>query len=274
MRQRDLKHAEAEQRRTDKIKSPFVSFFITAVGVILMLAVTFAFVVFKTDGFMVVDDSMVTSSAARPATTTSVSILMSQVDDEKDNPDPDTNPPGIPDGPGSPPSPNVTDDEVAKDIANGLYTADDYNYLVALGGESGSYDGFYAVACCVRNRVTASGGTQTIKDVVTAPGQFAGYNENEVGKPRNEDVKQAAVAMLRGGASTIGDCRYFFGRVTGYDLWAEPDISEFYNVGYNIYYSEYGKLHNKKNNKTAGAIIIYDNSTKTWLYDNNSSYRK
>ena len=172
------------------------------------------------------------------------------------------------------PVPEIVDTNIQKDIDAGLYTLEDYNYLVALGGESNTYNGFYAVACCVRNRVERNGTSYKIE--VTKPKQFSGYHSSEVGNPRNDSVKKAAIAVLRGGESTIGDCYFFFGRSPrgSYDMWAEPDIDKFYNVGNNIYYNTYGKLHNEKNNKTPGAIIIYDSTTGTWNYPSGTYYTK
>lgn len=170
------------------------------------------------------------------------------------------------------PAPEIDDPDIADDIKKGLYSKEDYDYLVALGGEQSSYQGFYAVACAVRNRVNQGGGSY--KSVITAPGQFQGFNANEIGKPKNDDVKRAAVAVLRGGPSTVGSCRNFFGRVNGYDIWAEPNVSEFYNIGNNVFYPNFGEVHNKKNNKTSGAIIIYDASTGQWKYPSGTCYKR
>lgn len=171
----------------------------------------------------------------------------------------------------NPPSPpDITDQDILDDIANGLYTAEDYQYLVALGGESSSYEGFYAVACCVRNRVNTN--NSSYKSEVTKSGQFSGYNPSEVGNPRNDDVKKAAVAVLRGGSSTIGNCYFFLGRYNGWDMWAESDISEFYNVGGNVYFNGWGKVHNKSNAMQSGDILIWDDSAGKWLYGPGSKY--
>ena len=171
----------------------------------------------------------------------------------------------------NPPSPlDITDQDILDDIADGLYTAEDYQYLVALGGESSSYEGFYAVACCVRNRVNTN--NSSYKSEVTKSGQFSGYNPSEVGNPRNDDVKKAAVAVLRGGSSTIGNCYFFLGRYNGWDMWAESDISEFYNVGGNVYFNGWGKVHNKSNAMQSGDILIWDDSADKWLYGPGSKY--
>lgn len=177
---------------------------------------------------------------------------------------------GVPD---PPPTGNITDQSVLDDISKGLYTAEDYNYLVALGGESSSYQGFYAVACSVRNRVQASG--TSYKAVITAKGQYAGFNTSEIGNPRNDNVKKAAVAVLRGSASTVGSAQYFFGRVNGYDMWAESSkCITFSNIGNNIFYAPYGSVHNKKASKTSDAVIIFDNSSKKWVYPSGSTWTR
>lgn len=169
-----------------------------------------------------------------------------------------------------PPS-DISDPDILEDIKKGLYTEEDYNYLVALGGESGSYDGFYAVACSVRNRVNNKG--TSYKAEVTAPGQFAGYNQSEVGNPRNKDVKRAAVAVLRGGPSTVGNCVFFFGRRSGHDMWAESSCPEFYNVGGNIYYQSWGQLHNT-GTYSGNGILIWKSSEQKWYYPSGTYYKK
>lgn len=182
--------------------------------------------------------------------------------------------------PGTAPQPPTAPQaaDVAADVAAGLYTLEDYNYLVACGGEDpSSYEGFYAVACCIRNRVQASG--KSYRQVVSHPGQFQGYDPAEVGRPRNDYVKTAAIAVLRGGPSSVGSSQYFFGRIQGYDIWAESDVPEFYVWGSdsnlkNVFYTEYGKLHNWKSNKSAGAIIIYDNTSHTWNFKDGDAYRR
>lgn len=180
---------------------------------------------------------------------------------------------GIGNAPSAPNISAITDADIQADIAAGKYTAEDYNYLVSIGAESGSYEGFYAVACCVRNRVNNGGGSY--KAVVTAPGQFAGFRSNEIGNPRNENVKQAALAVLRGEPSTVGNATYFFGRVNGYHLWAEGTKCEtFTNIGNNIFYGPYGSLHNKKSSLTSDAIIIYDKDSKKWNYPSGTTWTR
>lgn len=162
---------------------------------------------------------------------------------------------------------------IDSDIASGLYSKEDIDYAVALCGESGNYQGAYAVMCAVRNRVEQD--KSSYKAVVTAPNQFAGYKSGHVGNYKcNIEVTKAAIAVLRGGESIIGNCRMFFGRVNGHDMWAEPGIPEFYNVGNNVFYQTWGDLHNSKDTKTPGYILIYENATKTWKYPSGTQYKR
>ena len=165
--------------------------------------------------------------------------------------------------------------DVSRDIANGLYTQEDYNYLTAVGKESSSYEGFYAVASSIRNRVNAYG--RSYKSIITQSGQYAGYEPSHIGNPINSDVNRAAIDILRGAPSSVGSCRDFFGRVNGYDMWADTNVEEFYNVGGNVFYNNLGdghRVHNKAPNKTPGAITIYDHTTGTWLYKSGEGYHK
>ena len=166
-----------------------------------------------------------------------------------------------------------SDEEIMLDIKDGLYSLEDYEYLVAIGKENPTYEGFYAVACCVRNRIKINGGSY--KDIVTAKGQFMGYREENIGKPENDDIKIAAIEVLRGGESIVGESMYFFGIHLGYDLWCDPTkCNEFYNVEGNVFYDTYGSVHNKLDNKTEDAVIIYDSKTNTWNYESGSSWKK
>lgn len=166
----------------------------------------------------------------------------------------------------------ISDADIQNDISRGLYSKEDYEYLVALSGESSSYEGFYAVACAVRNRVIKK--NSTYKNQVTATGQFTGYNSNRVGKPINEQVKCAAVQVLRGERSTVSECMYFFGRVNGYHLWIESDEKYVANWSNNIYYSTYGKLHNASSRgPESNDIIIYNKDTKVWNISSGMLYK-
>lgn len=174
--------------------------------------------------------------------------------------------------PAPPPNPNLpggyTQEDIEADISNGLYTLEDFSYLVALAGESGSYDGFYAVASSVRNRVNSPRYVgNTYKAIITAANQYTGYSSSRVANPYNAstDVIRAAVDILRGGESSVGSCCSFFSydRSYNYDIWAEAGV-EFYNWGGNIFHN--GGVHNHVLNKTAGAVIIWDHVTRTYIY--------
>ena len=74
MRTDTIKKAEMENKKADrKVKSPFVSFFVTSTAVVCMLASLFTFVMFKTDGFFAVDE--VAIKPLHPASTYSVDTL-------------------------------------------------------------------------------------------------------------------------------------------------------------------------------------------------------
>ena len=128
-------------------------------------------------------------------------------------------------GAAPPPEINYTEAQIAADIAAGRYTREDYNYLVALAKEaSDSYAAFYAVACAVRNRVNSPGFPNSYRAVIiegqgTTAVQFEGYAENLLGDPLFPYISNAAVAVLRGETSTVSTYCFFFGRITGNDLW-------------------------------------------------------
>lgn len=178
------------------------------------------------------------------------------------------NPPMPGTEPPTPPS-DTSDSDIDADIAKGLYTQEDYDYLVALGGEATTYDGFYAVACSVRNRVRAN--NSSYKAIVTSPGQYTGYNSSEIGKPKNDDIKKAAIAVLRGGDSTVGDYQNFFGRSGSHDIWYEANkcgknIPIVIGTGAyrNVFYSKWGDCHNALDTKTNDAVTLYSASEKKW----------
>lgn len=208
------------------------------------------------------------------------------------NPTPDPSNPGGTNNPGSNinsgtptgTSGGYTTADISRDIANGLYTQEDYDYLVAIGGESKSYEGFYAVASSVRNRVNAYG--RSYKSIVSQQStdsegkihkQYSAYNTSRIGNPENADINRAAIDILRGAPSSVGGCRDFFGRINGYDMWADAGVEEFYNVGGNIFYNNLGdgmRVHNKAPNIPADAIMIYDNASKTWIYNSGEGYHQ
>lgn len=206
------------------------------------------------------------------------------------NPTPDPSNPGSTNNPGSNASAGTptgtsggyTTADIQRDVANGLYTQEDYDYLVAIGGESKTYEGFYAVASSVRNRVNAYG--RSYKSIVSQQytdsegkvhKQYSAYNTSRIGNPENTDINRAAIDILRGAPSSVSGCRDFFGRIKDYDMWADAGVEEFYNVGGNIFYNNLGdnkRAHNKAPNIPADAIMIYNNATSTWVYKSGEGY--
>jgi hypothetical protein len=165
---------------------------------------------------------------------------------------------------------NYTMDQVNADIAAGKYTKEDLDYMAALINESSSYEGCLAVASVVANRAKA--GNTSIKSVVTASGQFAGYSSADVGRYSNTNLFNASVAILRGDASSVvGNCRYFFGRINGWDVWAENGAGLVYNIGGNVFYSTYGTVHNKSSASHTIDQTIYSASQSKWLLNSGQS---
>lgn len=180
---------------------------------------------------------------------------------DDDNKESDSSDGRIPDLTGT----NYTKEQVLKDISDGKYSKEDVDYITALTKEAGGYRGNLAVAAVVINRSKL--GNASIKSVVTAPGQFEGYDYSAVGNWTEDiDLFNASIALLRGDEqSPVGTARYFFGRVNGYDLWAETGSGRVTNLGNNIFYEVYGKVHNKKGNKTpSNGHCIYDYVSRTW----------
>ncbi len=148
----------------------------------------------------------------------------------------------------------------------------DWKYLVALSNESKSYDGFYAVASAVRNRVKQSGFPNTYKGVVTQSKQFAGYRAADIGKPQNASISKAAVDVLKGGASSVKDYPFFLGRVSGYDMWYEkskagsdtPIVAAPGDNMHNVFFKKWGTVHNMAKKKTSDAVTLYDAKAGKW----------
>lgn len=147
------------------------------------------------------------------------------------------------------------------------YSEEDYNYLVALGTECPTYDGFLAVAYSVINRADEKG--KSIREIVTARNQYGGFKQSEIGNPKNEAVKQAAIDALSGAApNPIDRATFFFGRVNNYDIWYESTKCHYIKeVEKNVFYvtEDYGFVHNMSSTKTSDAVVIYSSSQSKWL---------
>lgn len=177
-------------------------------------------------------------------------------------PTPEPEPPPKPQPPLTAGNYNITED-----IANGVYTEEDIRYMAsAMTTETSDYNSAVAIGSAIRNRVNGdawwSSGKRTIKAVCTKEGQMNGkYLELSA---IDTMYLQAAAYILHGGESNIGGHTSWFGRVNGYDLWADAGAS-FYNWGNNVFHS--GGAHNKKGTDTpAGGVCIYNHNTQTWNY--------
>lgn len=171
-----------------------------------------------------------------------------------------------------------TNEEIQGYIDLGLFTREDFDYLTAVGHEHFvTYEGFYAVASCVLNRLQQNNKYSTIKQVVTADGQFTGFNtpgSSAYKKYCTQEVIDAAVDALLERTSSIGDSYYFYGRVDGFDLWVDSGCTEFYLIGGNVFVNSenYPHLHNMTSGRTSNDICIWDASTGKWCFENGYHY--
>lgn len=163
-------------------------------------------------------------------------------------------------------------EEIEKDIRDGLYTREDFNYLVAtVAGEANTYEGMVAVTYEILNRCKEQG--KSIREICMAPGQYTGFKSELVGVTPDDVVEGAVAAALRNEVDNpIGDITFHFGRVSGYDLWCEGNSCvEAIVIGEgpyrNVFFKPSGTVHNKQNDKTEDAIVIYDASEGKWLFD-------
>ena len=167
------------------------------------------------------------------------------------------------------------DARVEEHIKNGDFTREDFLYLTSVGQEGfTTYEGFHAVGSVVMNRLESNPNYSSIKEVVMAANQFNGFHDPYSDTKRyqrycTEEVKAAAIDLLLGDESSVGSCIYFYGRVPGYDMWAESSIDEFYVINGNVFYNggKENKVHNQQTARPEDAIVIYDHLRDVWLYD-------
>ena len=169
-----------------------------------------------------------------------------------------------------------TEAEIYSDIKKGLYTWEDFTYLVAtVSGEADIYEGYVAVAYEVLNRCRLRG--KSVKEIVTPDKQYTGFDESLVGiMPDDMMVRGAVVAVLRGEVENpIGDIEYHYGRVNGYDLWYDKETCKIVIVIgegslRNVFFEPYGSVHNMVNISTENkenAVVIYSNDDQEWKLD-------
>lgn len=162
------------------------------------------------------------------------------------------------------------DEGMQEDIRHGLYTEDEFYYLVdVVSGEADTYEGMIAVAYEVLNRCRIN--NKSIDEVVT-PKVYTGFDKNRLRiVPEDGIAKKAVLAVLRGEADNpIGNIQNHFGRINGYDIWFEPDkCASVIVIGEgslrNVFFESPGSVHNKQTTKTDNAVLIYDNEKGEWL---------
>lgn len=134
-------------------------------------------------------------------------------------------------------------DDIEDDIADGIYTLEDYSYMVAVMSSEalGDLEGSVAVGYCVMYRSQKN--HATIKNVVTAPGQFASPWYNYINKPKNDTVHKAAILVLKGEIENpVPEC-YFFFSASAVTCFKPGTFHK--NVGGNMYYKQWGDVHTK-----------------------------
>ena len=134
-------------------------------------------------------------------------------------------------------------DDIQDDIKNGLYTLEDYSYMVAVMSSEalGDLEGSVAVGYCVIYRSQKN--HATIKSVVTAAGQFASPWYNYINKPKNDIVHKAAILVLRGEVENpVPEC-YFFFSASAVTCYKPGTFHK--NVGGNMFYKQWGDIHTK-----------------------------
>jgi lysophospholipase L1-like esterase len=148
-------------------------------------------------------------------------------------------------------------------------------YLVALEGESSSYEGSAAVIKVVLNRSRIKG--KSVKEIVTEPHQFEGYDSSKIGvytdsSGQEKPIYRAAKDVLSGkynpfkedNGAGADDYYYFFGVLNNSsDIWADTDAGRVYNWGNNVFYITYNTVHNKGTTSNADNRI-WDTSAKKW----------
>ncbi|MCH5259702.1 MAG: cell wall hydrolase [Lachnospiraceae bacterium] len=168
------------------------------------------------------------------------------------------------------------DEDIERDIANGLYTWEDFLYLVdVIAGEANTYEGMVAVAYEVLNRCRDK--NQSIREIVSASGQYQGFQQTNLGIiPEDGLARGAAIAVLRGEVDNpIGDCKYHFGKhgSGNYDIWCDQSkVTSVIVIGEapfkNVFFEPDGSVHNQKSEiDTEEYFVIYDHTTGEWRYD-------
>lgn len=177
------------------------------------------------------------------------------------------------------PKRNWEQSEIDALIEQGLFSRQDYEYLLSVAGECNtSYEGFHAVASCVMNRIALNPDYSTVKQVVTAEGQFTAHNpigSSTYNKLINQNVIDATVNVLLGDASSVGDSYYFYCKINDYELWVASECTEFYLVAGNLFVNKenYKYLHNMTTNRQEDDILVCS-VLGEWQFESGTHYVK
>ncbi len=159
--------------------------------------------------------------------------------------------------------------------AYGDITQEDHDYLLAISGESYTYEGFVAVTYLVINRAVNE--DKKISEIVKQEGQFKSFSEDKIGIVTNSEVERAINDIIdRKVDNPIKNCTYFFGRYPGnYNLWVE-NIDEYGTIILikgNVFYTndDWSKVHNNDDSDLqyeTSSLIIYDKvNGGGWLFN-------
>lgn len=146
---------------------------------------------------------------------------------------------------------------IQNDIDAGLFTMEDYKYLVALEKEAQEFYGFIAVAEEVTNRVRKNN-SSIQKEAYK--GAYTGFNENYTDNPEQAmlEVRIGAILVLRGEAPEIipNDVIYHLARSGNNAVWYDLDAGGYCKVvGTNPVYKNvfYSYWEDKNQNKRSEA---------------------
>ncbi len=162
---------------------------------------------------------------------------------------------------------------IRDDIAKGLYTESQIRAMVnvmAHEAYASNYPGCLGVGFVIKNRVGVQGFKGTIEEVChDGMGSKDAYDSTDC----PENYLRAAQYVLSGGASIVGDAKFWFCPTDGYPMWAEANCSGFCNLGGNIFYNTWGEVHTSVALPSdRDYIMIYDKNDGGWKYSDGQRY--
>lgn len=135
---------------------------------------------------------------------------------------------------------DIDDAQIQADILAGKYTLEDLVYMAACcQAEAGSVEGQVAVGWLLRNRL-AKGNYASIKEVVSAPGQFSSPWRNYLNGSYSKQAQNCAASVLRGEVANPIENAYFF--FSASSCWGHKPGVWYRNVGGNMYYVNWGDV--------------------------------